>query len=283
MGVNSHVLFLVDCHGHLRSDSHGAFEGLERNLILMLWALCMSDLLLDLNLDCLPLGLVMSHCAPTMGWSFAISLALLLWPTISTKMIFISTLVTFLAECWAFSGWMRFAAFTLCFTCATLGSEAIAFLEFEGLWFHWLLMLLQFHHWTCVCWSLFTVISCTLWHAGGGLGMWHPLTSYSIWPISWLQNALSYKKATLSYVPFSQPLCCIGIFLWGVWYINLTDLSTHVLPVWCHCTSHQCGSSMRLTLLEYLQMALKTASGSFWVSSSFEDGQCVLSFEPFFT
>ena len=48
-------------------------------------------------------------------------------------MVFISTLVTFLAPCWAFSWWVRHVAFAACLTWATLGSVAIAFPELECL------------------------------------------------------------------------------------------------------------------------------------------------------
>ena len=41
--------------------------------------------------------------------------------------------MTFLAPCWAFSQWMRQAAFAACLTWATLGSVAIAFPELECL------------------------------------------------------------------------------------------------------------------------------------------------------
>ena len=53
-------------------------------------------------------------------------------PTTCTEMIFITTLVTFLAPCWAFSTWVRHATFTACLPKATLGSLAITFPEFEG-------------------------------------------------------------------------------------------------------------------------------------------------------
>ena len=76
-----------------------------------------------------------SCCAPAMRWSLAVLGALLLQPTTCTKMVFISTLMTLLAPCWAFSWWMRCAAFTACLTLSTLkiGSVAIAFPELEGL------------------------------------------------------------------------------------------------------------------------------------------------------
>ena len=47
-------------------------------------------------------------------------------------MIFISTLVTFLAPCWAFSRQVRHTAFTTCLTLATLGPMALTFPVLEG-------------------------------------------------------------------------------------------------------------------------------------------------------
>ena len=91
----------------------------------------------------------------------------------------------------------------------------------------------------------FTVISCAPWHVGGGLDMLCPLSSFLIWPTFWLQNVLLHEKATLSYIPFSQLQFGTGIFPPDLWYIDLTGQLTHVLLVWCHCTSHWCGSSRR--------------------------------------
>ena len=47
-------------------------------------------------------------------------------------MVFISTLVTFLAPCWAFSRWVRHTTFTTCLTLATLGPVALTFPVFAG-------------------------------------------------------------------------------------------------------------------------------------------------------
>ena len=74
-----------------------------------------------------------SRGAPTMGWSIAVPGALMLQPTTCTKIVFISTLMAFLAPCWAFSWWVRHAAFTTCLTWATLDSVAIVFPELEWL------------------------------------------------------------------------------------------------------------------------------------------------------
>ena len=56
----------------------------------------------------------------------------LLRPTTCTEMIFIATLVTFLAWCRAFSKWVRHSTFATCLTLATLGSMALTFLLMEG-------------------------------------------------------------------------------------------------------------------------------------------------------
>ena len=53
-------------------------------------------------------------------------------PTTCTEMVFITTLVTFLAPCWAFSRQVRHNAFATYLPGATLGSWAITFLKFEG-------------------------------------------------------------------------------------------------------------------------------------------------------
>ena len=117
---------------------------------------------------------------------------------------------------------------------------------------HQHVLLWQLLGWTCVSWSL-SPSSHAPWHAGGGLDMWHPLSSTSIGPTSWLQNVSLHEKATLSYIPFSQLQFGTGIILPNLLCIALVGQLSLALTVWCHCTSRQCGSSRRLTLLEYLQ------------------------------
>ena len=192
-----------------------------------------------------------SHSATATGWSFGVLGALLLQPTTCTKIVFIYTFMTFLALCWAFSQWMRHAAFTTCLTWATLGSVVIAFPEIE-----WLDLI----YGCCCCNSTigFVLVEVLLsshapWHVGGGLDTWHPLSSSFIWPTFWLQNVLLHEKATLPYVPFSHLQFGTGIFLPDLWYVDLAGQLTCVLFVWCHYTSHWCGSSMMYTLLGCLQ------------------------------
>ena len=67
---------------------------------------------------------------PALGLPVPVSC--LFGPTTCTEMIFISTLVTFLAPHWAFSRQVRHATFAACLPGATLGSMAITFPEFEG-------------------------------------------------------------------------------------------------------------------------------------------------------
>ena len=47
-------------------------------------------------------------------------------------MIFIATLVTFLAPCWAFSRWVRHSTLTTYLTLVTLGPLALTFPVLEG-------------------------------------------------------------------------------------------------------------------------------------------------------
>ena len=47
-------------------------------------------------------------------------------------MVFIATLVTFLAPCWAFSRWVRHSTLTAYLTLVTLGPLALTFPVLEG-------------------------------------------------------------------------------------------------------------------------------------------------------
>ena len=115
----------------------------------MLRALWVEDPLLDLSsessdayLPCLLLLLLMlcDSLGPLLPiwvnpcWS-VLGIFSVPGPTIHTKMIFISTLVTLFAPCWAFSWQVRLSTSAACLTRATLGSMAITFLEFEGFGF----------------------------------------------------------------------------------------------------------------------------------------------------
>ena len=86
----------------------------------MLWALLVTNLLLDLEQCGLPLPL---HPLDVLRDSLFPS-SWLLRPTICTEVIFIATLVTFLAPHWAFSRWVRRSTFAACLTLATLGPLA---------------------------------------------------------------------------------------------------------------------------------------------------------------
>ena len=113
---------------------------------------------------------------------------------------------------------------------------------------HQCLLLWQLCHLTCVGWSL-SWSFCAPWHAGGGLHMWHPLSSFLIWPTSWLQNFWLHETATLFYIPSSHLWRGTGTIWLCLLCVSLVGRLSLALPVGCHCTSHQCGSSRRSTLL----------------------------------
>ena len=169
-------------------------------------------------------------------------------PIIHSKMIFISTLVTILAPHWAFSRWVWCTAFDTCLTQTTLGSMAVTFLELEGFDFIYVFCCVHLHHWTCVSWSLLPSS-----HTGEGLYMWLPLIFSLTLPTSLPQSILWHGKVVLSNILFSHSWCCTGISLWDPWCVPLAHQWFCVLPVWCCCISHWCGSSRRLILLECQQ------------------------------
>ena len=82
-------------------------------------------------------------------------------------------------------------------------------------------------------------------------------------PFFWLWNAWLHETATLFYIPsahlwrgagtIQQCLLCVGL-------VGQLSLALHV---GCHCTSHQCGSSRRLTLLGCLQWPWTLPKDSF--------------------
>ena len=94
----------------------------------MLWALFITNLLLDLEQCGLPLPLTSSGCA----MELSVPRPCLLGPTTCAEMIFIATFVTFLTPWWAFSRQVRHSIFATCLTLATLGSMALTFLLVEG-------------------------------------------------------------------------------------------------------------------------------------------------------
>ena len=128
-------------HGHLRRVSHGAEDGLEmsstqhyghfRHLICFWISTGLS------SLGIYSCHEVVSYCPE--GLSACA-------PTASTKVVFISILMTFLAPCWVIlSVGETYAAFTACFTLGTLeiGSVAVTFPVFEGTYFIY----------NCCCWN----------------------------------------------------------------------------------------------------------------------------------
>ena len=158
--------------------------------------------------------------APGMGWSLAVLWALLLQPTTCTKVVFISTLVTFLAPCWAFFWWVRWAA---CLTWATLGSVAIAFPEPECL---------DFIYGCCCCDSTIGLVSVEVWSFYShpmlldmlGEGLICDILSLFLWSDPFFdfkmlccmekQLCFTYHFLTFSFV--------LASFYQIFWYIDLT-------------------------------------------------------------
>ena len=172
-----------------------------------------------------------SHCAPAARWFLTVLRAFLLWPTTSNKVVFISTLMVFLAPCWTFSRWVRCAAFSGCLTLGTLKSWLCGHC-LSCIWrnlFHLWLLLLQFHCLICVSLSLSPSFHAP-WNAGGGLDMWCPLSSLSIWPTSWLRNVWLHEKATVSYIPFSLLRSGTGISRLCPWYVGQAGQLTSCSP-----------------------------------------------------
>ena len=123
---------------------------------------------------------VTSLCAPSLWWSFivAISLALLFWPTASTKMIFMSTFMTFLTKCWTFLGGCECCIYCIlylsCFLLCII--TCVAFLYLKVLISSTVVAITVPPLDLCLLKS-FTLI-CVLWHVGRVLHMWHPLSSF---------------------------------------------------------------------------------------------------------
>ena len=128
-------------HYFQRGVSHGDEDGLERSFFYalhtsggrstsgcVLWILwCISPVPAPAS----PFAAWLS-----MGWSVLVSVLgtfSVPGPATCTKMIFVSTLVSYFAPCWAFSQWMRCAAYAACLTWATLGSVAITFFKLKHL------------------------------------------------------------------------------------------------------------------------------------------------------
>ena len=139
---------------------------------------------------------------------------------------FLFPLMTFLAPCWAFSRWMRHAAFTACLTWATLGSVAIAFPELEGLdlVYGW-----WFYNSTIgfVSVESLTVILCSLacWRRA-----WYVMSSL-------LFFSLTHFLTSKCFVAWRSNSVLHTIFSASVWYWNF---STRSLICWSNWSVDSC-------------------------------------------
>ena len=207
-----------------------------------------------------------SHCAPAMRWSLAVPRVFLLWPTTSTKVVFISTLKTFLAPCWAFSQWVRRAAFTACLTLGTLkvGSVAVAFPVFEGTFLIYSCCCHNSTIWFVSGWSLSPSFHCSLacWSRA-----WYVTSSLLFFDLTHFSTSKCLGSMKKQLCPMYHFLCFefgTGISRLCLWYLDHAGQLTCVLLVWCHCTSRQCGSSKMLTLLGCQQWPWRLHWDSFY-------------------
>ena len=99
----------------------------------------------------------------------------------------------------------------------------------------------------------FTVISCCLacWRRACICNVLSLLLQPD--PLLDLRSVWLHETGTLFYVPSSHLQIGTGTIRLCLSRIGLVGQLSLVLPVRCHCTSCQCGSSRRLTLLEYLR------------------------------
>ena len=210
-------------HYFQRGVSHGVQDGLERSFIvccghLRWWIYFWSVLWVLWCISPMPAPASPFASWLSMGWSVLVSVLGIFsvpGPTTHTKMIFVSTLVTFVAPCWAFSQWVRCAAFAACLILGcTLGSVAITFFKFEHLDLINHCCCCNSSIGSCVGWSLL-LSSHAPWHVGEGLCMWCPLSSFfDLTHLFYFKIVLLHEKATLSYVTiFSALSIGTGIFL----------------------------------------------------------------------
>ena len=149
----------------------------------MLWALRVLDLLLDLDLEHLPLGLwCLSVLLPWDGllllpspWLFCLTYSKY-WNDFYVHIYDISyqmlDILSVGVMCCIYC-MLYLSCFLLCNHCLSCIWRFL---------FHWLSMLSWFHHWTYVCWSP-SLSFHALWHVEGVTHMWCLLSSFLTWPI----------------------------------------------------------------------------------------------------
>ena len=172
----------------------------------------------------------------------------LLGPTLGTEVIFIATLMTLFAPCWAFSRWVRHSTLTAYLT-LTSGSLALTFPLLEG-------PDLIYCGWHCNS-SIGLVIGSpwwlphVAWHAAIICQRWLFHSELSvILPTFWLQSVWSCERVAPVSIASSLLVMCSHTSQLKSWCVDLSGQWFLVHPVWCCCTFHQCNSNGTLRLLE---------------------------------
>ena len=102
--------------------------------------------------------------------------------------------------------------------------------------------------------EIFSPSFCAPWHVGEGLVyVISSLLFFDITHILTSKYFVAWKSNPVLHTIFSAFSLVPGTILTDLLCVGLVGQLSLVLPVRCHCTSHQFGSSRRLTLLEYLR------------------------------
>ena len=101
-----------------------------------------------------------------------------------------------------------------------------------------------------------------------------------IWPTSWLQSVSWHGRVALIGIASSHSLLCSHISWLKSWCVGLADWWFLVCLVWCHCTSHQCGSSGMSKLLRHQWGHWTHFPGCFFSLSFLDMSRCCHHLKP---
>ena len=206
------------------------------------------------------------------GWSVLVSVLGIFSipsPTTCSKIIFVSTLVALFAPHWAFSWQVQLSTFVTCLTLATLGFVAIT-VTFS-------VIVMDLINACCYCSSTIWLMSVEVFHSHFVLlGMLEEGCICDILSLLfWSDQFFDFKV----FCCMKQQLCSTYHLLIFTLELSLTISFMHwsgwsVVSCSPCCTSYQCGSSRRLTLLESLEWPWILPQDSFGIPHPLKWAMC---------